>query len=286
MRLGKLAGALVKVNPLFLLLCGIYIYLGLAREILVVVTSVLVHEIGHGIMAKIMGLKIAEIDLLPFGGQAKIEDFTGLDPDKEIYVALAGPITSLSLAAFFYFLPLKFDPLTLDMMVKVNLLLGCLNLLPALPLDGGRVLRALLSSYQGYKKATRAAAWAGETIGALMIAGGAYLTWRSLNGANFIILGVFLFWAARREARLLVYAFMRFLVHKKGELARKGFLTSRQVVSSENAAVKAILDSSQPNHYLLVVIVDQEHHIVGMRSEAELIECLFEKGPRSTLRDC
>lgn len=286
MRLGKLAGVLVKVNPLFLLLCIIYIYLGLAREILVVLTSVLMHEIAHGIMAKIMGLKIAEIDLLPFGGQAKIEDFTGLDPDKEIYVALAGPITSLSLAAVFYFLPLKFDPPTLEMMFKVNLLLGCLNLLPALPLDGGRVLRALLSPYQGYKKATRAAALAGELMGVLMIAGGAYLIWSSHTGINFIILGAFLFWAARREASFLVYAFMRFLVNKKGELARKGFLTSRQVVSSENTTIKTILDSSQPSHYLLVVIVDQDHHIVGMRSEAELIECLFEKGPRATLRDC
>ncbi|MGS0765219.1 M50 family metallopeptidase [Syntrophomonas curvata] len=286
MRLGKLAGVLVKVNPLFLLLCIIYIYLGLAREILVILTSVLMHEIAHGIMAKIMGLKIAEIDLLPFGGQAKIEDFTGLDPNKEIYVALAGPITSLSLAAVFYFLPLKFDPPTLDMMFKVNLLLGCLNLLPALPLDGGRVLRALLSPYRGYKKATRAAALAGEIMGALMIAGGAYLLWSSRTGINFIILGVFLFWAARREASFLVYAFMRFLVHKKGELARKGFLTSRQVVSSENTTIKTILDSSQPSHYLLVVIVDQDHHIAGMRSEAELIECLFEKGPRATLRDC
>jgi len=286
MRLGKLAGVLVKVNPFFLLLCILYIYVGLAREILVVLSSVLMHEIAHGIMARMMGLKIAEIDILPFGGQAKIEDFTGLDPEKEIYVALAGPITSLCLAALFYFLPLKFDPPTLDMMAKVNLLLGCLNFLPALPLDGGRVLRALLSSHQGYKKATRTAALIGEIIGAFMIAGGAYLTWSSHTGTNFIILGVFLFWAARREASFLVYAFMRFLVHKKGELARKGFLVSRQVVSSETTTIKTILDSSQPSHYLVVVIVDQNHRIVAMRSEAELIECLFEKGPRATLQDC
>jgi stage IV sporulation protein FB len=283
MRLGKISGVQVKLNPLFLLLCLTYVYLGLAREILVILGSLLVHETAHGLMAKIMGLKIAEIDLFPFGGQAEIEDFTGLDPEKEIYVALAGPVISLSMAAVFYFLPLRMDPLNLDMLIKVNLLLGCLNLLPALPLDGGRVLRALLSPHRGYKKATRTAALTGEILGGLMIVGGAYLTWTSLSGINFIILGVFLFWAARRESRFLVYAFMRFLVHKKGELARKGFLSSRQVVSMENALIKNILDSSQPSHYLLVVIVDEEHRVVGMRSEAELIECLFEKGPRVTL---
>jgi len=286
MRLGKLAEVQITVNPLFILLCIIYVYLGLAREIMVVLLSVLVHEVAHGIMAKIMGLKIAEIYILPFGGQAKIEDFTGLDPDKEIYVALAGPIISLSMAAIFYFLPLKINYTTLDILVKVNLLLGCINLLPALPLDGGRVLRALLSPYRGYKKSTRDAALVGEIIGALMIAGGGYLIWSYHIGINFIVLGVFLFWAARREAKLMVYAFMRFLVYKKGELARKGFLPSLQVVSTENTMVKSILESCQPNRYLLVVVIDEKHHLIGMRTEAELIECLFEKGPRVTLKDC
>ena len=231
MRLGKISGVQVKLNPLFLLLCLTYVYLGLAREILVILGSLLVHETAHGLMAKIMGLKIAEIDLFPFGGQAKIEDFTGLDPEKEIYVALAGPVISLSMAAVFYFLPLRMDPLNLDMLIKVNLLLGCLNLLPALPLDGGRVLRALLSPYRGYKKATRTAALTGEILGGLMIAGGAYLTWTSLGGINFIILGVFLFWAARRESKFLVYAFMRFLVHKKGPSAFWGWWKARMSAS-------------------------------------------------------
>jgi len=58
------------------------------------------------------------------------------------------------------------------------------------------------------------------------------------------------------------------------------------VVSMENALIKNILDSSQPSHYLLVVIVDGEHQVIGMCSEAQLIECLFEKGPRATLGDC
>ncbi|MGI5912683.1 MAG: M50 family metallopeptidase [Syntrophomonadaceae bacterium] len=286
MHLGNLVGIRITVNPLFIFICVIYVYLGLALEIIVVLTSVLAHEIAHSVMARIMGLKIAEIHILPFGGQAKIEDFTGLNPDKEIYVALAGPCLSLSVAAAFYFLPLQFSTTIIDIAVKVNLLLGILNLLPALPLDGGRVLRAVLSSYRGYNKATRDAALIGKIIAILMIFGGCYLTWRNSIGVNFIILGVFLFWAAQREAGLLAYAFLRYLIRKKGELAGKGFLSSKQVVSTENTLIKKILESSQPGYYLVVLIVDDEHHMMGIRTEAELIACLLEKGPHASLRDC
>ncbi|HZK86712.1 MAG TPA: M50 family metallopeptidase, partial [Syntrophomonas sp.] len=141
MILGKVAGVRIRVNWLFLLLCAIYVYLGLGLEIMVIFASVLLHELSHTIMAAILGVKVAEIELLPFGGQARIDDFTGLDPDREIYIALAGPIFSLSISALLYFLPATF-PFKTAQLIQINLFLGVFNLLPALPLDGGRILRA------------------------------------------------------------------------------------------------------------------------------------------------
>jgi stage IV sporulation protein FB len=79
---------------------------------------------------------------------------------------------------------------------------------------------------------------------------------------------------------------MRYLVNKKGELSRQGLLPSRQVVSQPDTLVKKILDTTRPNYYLVVVIVNEKHEVVGMRTEAELIECLFEKGPRARISDC
>ena len=79
---------------------------------------------------------------------------------------------------------------------------------------------------------------------------------------------------------------MRYLVNKKSELASKGFLTSRQVVSLEDALVKDILEATRPSYYTVVLVLDQAHHPLGLRSEAELIECLFSKGPLARLKDC
>lgn len=285
MILGRVAGVRVRVNILFLILGAIYVYLGLGLEITVIFASVLVHELSHTIIAAVLGVKVAEIELLPFGGQAKIEDFTGLDPDKEIFTALAGPIISLFLAAIFYFVP-DFQSSRTPLIVQINLFLGIFNLLPALPLDGGRILRAFLSRIIGYKKATARSALMGKGIALIIAAYGSYLFYEQQSGANFLAIAVILFWAAHREGKLLSYAFMRYLVHKKSELSSKGFLASRQIVSHEDTLIKGILDTTRPSYYMIVLIMDNAHHPLGMRSEAELIDCLFEKGPHARLKDC
>lgn len=285
MILGRIAGVRVRVNVLFLLFCAIYVYLGLGLEVTVIFASVLVHEISHTIIAGVLGVKVAEIELLPFGGQARIEDFTGLDPDKEIYTALAGPIISLSLAAIFYFIPALQSPKS-SLIIQINLLLGIFNLLPALPLDGGRILRALLASLIGYKKATARCAFLGKIIAVIIAAYGIFLFYEQKSGANFLTIAIILFWAAQREGKLISYAFMRYLIHKKSELSSKGFLESRQIVSHEDTIIKEILNTTRPSYYMTVLILDDAHRPLGLRSEAELIDCLFEIGPHARLKDC
>jgi stage IV sporulation protein FB len=284
MKLGAIAGVQLKLNLLFLLLMVVYGCLGLIEEVFIIVASVLIHEIAHAVLALILHVKVAEIELMPFGGQAKIEDFTGLEPEQEIYVALAGPLISLSVAAIFYFLPSSTNP-AISLFITFNFFLGFFNLIPALPLDGGLVVRALLSTRIGYRKATLRVALAGKIIALGITGWGGYLTYMHHNASNYIIIGVFLFWAANRESKLLAYSFMRYLIHKKGELSREGFLPSQQIVVQPETLVKKILHQTRPTYYILAVILNEKHEIVGMLTEAELIECLFEKGPWATLSD-
>ncbi|PKM77440.1 MAG: peptidase M50 [Firmicutes bacterium HGW-Firmicutes-15] len=286
MLVGKIAGVRIRVNLFFLLLCAAYTALGLGWEILFIFVSVLVHEIGHVVMALALGVKVAEIELLPFGGQAKIEDFTGLEPDREIYIALAGPAVSLSLAGIFYFLRPDMASSYLPLFININLFLGIFNLCPALPLDGGRIMRAFLSAKIGYKKSTTRAAILGKIIALGISLYGLYLIYYHQSGLNYLAVGTLLFWAAHREGKLLAYAFMRYLINKKRDLAKNGVLPSQQVVSQETTQLKRILEYTRPTYYLVIMVVDEGDHLVGMRTEAEVIECFLEKGPSSTLRDC
>lgn len=282
MKIGKFAGISLKVNLLVLVLCLVYVVLGMGQEMIMIAAALLVHELGHIFVAKAMQVKIIEVEFFPFGGQARIDDFTGLEPLKEIYVSLAGPISSLFIAAVFYFL----DDKSINYFVKINLLLAIFNTVPALPLDGGRILRALLSHFKGYRKATSVAVFLGVFFAFLLAVYGGYnLVSQNMAGINYIFIGIFLFWGAKREKWLLNYAFMRFLVNKKKELAGKGFMKSRQLVSYPDTEIKKILSTLRPEEYTLVVIVDNKQHILGMYGEAELIECILTKGPAATLKD-
>lgn len=299
MKLGSIVGVSIKVNYLFMLLLIVYTLLGLGREILLIVLAVLIHEMAHTLVAIGSGIKVTEIELWPFGGQAHVEGFLALEPGKEFYIAVAGPVTSLLLAAFFYFLPV--NPNTYQQLfVVINLLLGIFNLLPALPLDGGRILRSAVSPLIGFKKATARAAFLGKTIAVALFITGLYflkinlstlnlssldLTSFNLSALNLIIVAIMLFLAARREDKLLSYAFMRYLVNKKGQLAQKGLMPARHFVSRPDTEVKALLAFSKPSFYMLVIIINADYGAEKMLGEAELIEGLLEKGPRVRLQD-
>ena len=154
-----------------------------------------------------------------------------------------------------------------------------------LPLDGGRIFRAILSSSIGYRKATLTAASLGK-ITALLLGGmGAYLTYSSRSGANLILIAILLFWAAGREKKLLAYAFMRFLLNKRTQLSRYGLWNPGRLRHCLKHRLK-ILDNSRPSTYLTVVVIGHDESIIGLRTEAELIECLLEKGPAACLKDC
>jgi Zn-dependent protease len=120
--------------------------------------SVLLHELGHAVVARRRGVPILGIDLHFFGGVAKMGS-PPRSPNDEVAIAAAGPIVSLLLALGFFALASRVKlpvvgPL-LGWLAAANLALGLFNLLPALPLDGGRVFRALLAKRTGLYRGTR-----------------------------------------------------------------------------------------------------------------------------------
>lgn len=284
MRLGKIGGVVIRINWFFLLLCLGCAWLGLLPQILLIFAAVLLHELAHLVMAFLLEIKVSEIEILPFGGQERIEDFLALEPGKEIYLALAGPVFSLTLAGTLHFAGLITSPWR-ETFINTNLILGLCNSLPALPLDGGRALQAILSEKIGYRKANCITARIGQGIGLIVAGVGGYLIWKEYQGMEYLVVGLFLFWAAGREAKLFNYAFMRFLVQKKKELARSGFLPAQHLVSTPAILVKDLLNTTRPASYLVVLVVDEDQQVTAMISEAELIEMLLEKGPRCTLQE-
>ncbi|CAN5378459.1 site-2 protease family protein [soil metagenome] len=141
--------------------------------------SVLAHEFSHAIIARRLGLKVAGITLFIFGGATSIETDSRSARDEAL-IALAGPVASLLIGAAFLgigaLVPQPEVRAVVGWLGIINIVLGAFNLVPGYPMDGGRVLRAILWRVRGDPlTATRQAAMVGRVIGYLMVAGG--ITW-------------------------------------------------------------------------------------------------------------
>ncbi len=172
---------------------------------LLLFVCVLLHELAHSLVAQVHGLTVKNITLFIFGGVATIEEEMKR-PGIEFQIAVMGPITSLCLAAIAFLLAWPFrgsnspTEAVLDYLAASNFLLGVFNLIPGLPLDGGRVLRSIAWKITGnIQKSTRIASYAGQAIAFVFILLGiaAFFTGNFFNGLWSIFIGWFLLNAAQ-----------------------------------------------------------------------------------------
>jgi|CXWL01.1.fsa_nt_gi Zn-dependent protease len=188
-------------------------YWGMAAATVVgIAASIILHELGHTLVARAFGLPIKSITLFVFGGVAEMEGEPKA-PRAELFMALAGPLVSVALGFGFSLLanflegsaPTEYHAV-LHYLGTLNFTLAAFNMAPAFPLDGGRVLRALIWLVTGDSlKATRIAARSGEIIAVLLMGLGAFsaLTMGLVHGLWWIVLGWFILSMAsahRKEA--------------------------------------------------------------------------------------
>jgi Zn-dependent protease len=167
--------------------------------------SILWHELAHAIVAKAYGLKVKQIVLFFLGGVAEIET----EPRRahqEFWIALIGPLSSVALGGIFLGMRELFDDASvvsamLWWLGTINLLLAAFNMLPGFPLDGGRVLRAVIWWLSGnYLSASRLSAYLGQGMGGLMIVGGIFsVFFGNITGLWLLFLGMFFLNAARAQ---------------------------------------------------------------------------------------
>ena len=170
---------------------------GLVASLLFFV-SILLHELGHAFVARRQGLRTLSITLFVFGGVAQLEK-DPKDGRAEFWMAAAGPVASLALAGLFYTLanlPLvgASAAAVARYLALINLMLALFNLVPAFPMDGGRLLRGALWGPLGKARATRIASGAGTLFAFLLISAGVFSLLRgdSLGGLWYILIGWFI----------------------------------------------------------------------------------------------
>jgi Zn-dependent protease len=202
-RVGSLFGFPIRVHLSFLaLLAVVFLFMGGAAGVAVVsmvAASVVVHELGHALLARHLGVPVGEIGLHFFGGAAQIHGLPRR-PGDEIAIAAAGPAVSFAIAGLAHLAAMLTGSSLLATLGWVNVALGAFNLLPAFPSDGGRILRAWLARRSGFVRATELAVTVSRVACGVLVAAGIWL------GSFQLIVVALALWtfgtAERRAARL------------------------------------------------------------------------------------
>jgi len=238
---------------------------------------VVLHEFGHVFAARRYGIRTSDVTLLPIGGVASLERMPE-KPVQEIVVALAGPAVNLVIAlALMFLLGAQFDlsqmaqleqaqTTLIGRIAAANVMLFAFNLIPAFPMDGGRVLRALLAIGMGYTRATRVAASIGQ--GLAVIFGFLGL----MGNPLLVLIAVFIFLAASGEA-----GYVQARDYTRGYLASHAMITAYQSLnpaSTADDAAALLLRTTQQEF----PVVDGAGALRGVVTREDLIKALQEKG--------
>ncbi len=295
--IGRVAGTDIKVHVTFILLLAWLAFteysvrggaaaLEITLFVLALFGCVTLHEFGHILMARRFGVRTPDVLLLPIGGVARLERIPE-EPRQELLIAIAGPVVTLLIAAALYAalrvagspdplatLSLESGPFAAKLMA-VNIWLLGFNLIPAFPMDGGRVLRALLATRVGLVRATRAAAVVGQVL-----AVGMGLVGLSSHGSPMLILiAFFVFIGAATEASAV-----------ETRLAAQGLDVAQMMVTQFrtipiHATLAQAVDLLLAGEQREFPVVDNLGHAEGLLTRENLIRGLRERGPESTVAE-
>lgn len=259
--------------------------------ILLLFVCVTLHEFGHALVAKYFKVNVPHITLLPIGGVASLERMPD-KPMQEFLIAIAGPLVNFVLALLLWpfssFSAASFqnfnvllaqlrEPSVLGLinyLVVTNLLLGIFNLLPAFPMDGGRILRALLAMVMPYVRATNIAVLVGRMMAVL------FFLWGIFGGGVFLMLIAFFVYVGGGSERSAVES--RYVLRNiKAVDALTPGATNLYVSEKLQRAVDLIMTSYQTDYPVL----DLSNRFVGVLSRGQLINALKSTGADARIAD-
>jgi len=291
-QLGRILGIPLRVHVTFLLLVLIIGVGGLLSGgptqalwsmlfIVAIFACVILHELSHSLVARSYGVRVESITLLPIGGVAAMEEMPR-KPSEEGLMAIAGPLMSLAIAGALYGLshllhyagPATFGGQPwLKMLIQANLIIAGFNLLPAFPMDGGRVLRAVLASRMDHVEATNIATSVGQVMAVLIGLAGLFVFHGNLW---LVLIAIFIFVGAGQEGKQV-----RTQAVLERITAGQAMVTRFETLPRDATLAMALAYATQGYQHDFPV-VDRDT-IVGVVTRQDLLNGLHHLGPQRTV---
>jgi Zn-dependent protease/CBS domain-containing protein len=220
--------------------------------------TVVLHELGHSYLAQKYGVRIERIVLLPIGGVSSMEELPKV-PGQELRISLAGPLVNFVIAFICYLLLLLLKgsyvgvSSFLSYFILLNLILGAFNLLPAYPMDGGRVLRAILAERMSYIRATELAAAIGKYLAIIMAIVGIFY----FRNVFLVLIALFIYIGAEQEYQAIMIS------NILGEILVENIMSHDVKTVKPDDRVNDVLQTMYREGHMGYPVMDQEE-ILGI----------------------
>lgn len=250
------------------------IILGFKGELVIAFVFVFLHELMHYLAARILGFSGFDIEILPIGAVLKVKDLDEASAEEDLIISLAGPVFNLLLAAIFYALFILFNIHYLYLIYKSNLALGIFNLIPAFPLDGGRVLRDILSIKTIYRKANEISIRVSMILGSIFMFIYFVSVYANKSNFNLGLISIFILISSVKEKERIVYLIMGYIIKKKYRFIKRGYVENRSISIFCEKNLLSVLGIIDKNKYNLFTILDENMSLLETLYEEEIIEAI------------
>jgi len=265
---------LIRISKLFIPYIILLIILGFKGEILIAFLLVIIHELTHYTTARILGFSGFDIEILPIGAVLKMKQLDEASPKEDLIISLSGPLINLLLAIIFYGLFIKTDIKIFHLLYSSNLAIGVFNLIPAFPLDGGRVLRDILSYKIIYRKANEISIRVSMVLGSIFMF--IYFVSVNLNKSNLNLglISLFILVSSIKEKERIVYLIMGYIIKKKHRFINRGYIENRSMSVFCDKDLLLILGIIDKNKYNIFTVLDENMNVLEILYEEEILDAI------------
>ncbi len=275
------------IHPLVIPLFILAYFSGGFHTMLLSYAVVSVHELFHLFAALMVRERIGSVIVMPFGMTLRLSAGHIRHTGKEILIALAGPFANLCMLVLSGQIGKSLPDFSFSLSVFkiVNLSVMLLNLLPCLPLDGGRVLKAILTKAFGYIPAISFMRRLSRIVTAILFLLGIFLLVVSRLNVSLLMVAGFLAIHMTAEKRQNEYIIMQELLYAKKKLHKKGLMKSRSLTALSSVPAQKIIKKLSYDSYFMIHTVDENESFIATLTESEMVEALLQKGWHITLGD-
>jgi stage IV sporulation protein FB len=245
-------------------------------EYLIAFSAISVHEAGHMVIASLFDKKIYSIRILPLGLNIDIEiDMNG--QWKYILIYLAGPVTNILLSAIFFTLRsyCLAESYYIRFLININIYLAVFNILPVLPLDGGRILNEMLNTRIGLLSAAKHTIRISLAIIILIILTGVLQFYHNPSNFSLILIGIFLLFSLKSDKTEASLMNIKRIVNRRSRLLKKGVYPVRDLVVIKSTLLRDTIKNMDFDQFHIIHVLDDNLRVIKVFTEQELLEAMI-----------